>query len=75
MPGMNIDGPSLLLSLALGAVGFVLTVYGKRMGRLPHLMAGLVLMIFPYFAPSILITLVIALVALGGLGFAVRSGL
>lgn len=70
-----VSGLAFLISLGLGAIGFVLAYYGKRLSRPPHLMAGLVLMIFPYFAPNVLITLVVGFVVMGALGFAVRAGL
>ncbi len=38
-----------MLSLLFGAVGMGLFMYGKKTGRIPHLAAGLSLMICPYF--------------------------
>ncbi|HJZ74942.1 MAG TPA: hypothetical protein VKE51_24575, partial [Vicinamibacterales bacterium] len=47
-------------SLIPGGVGFVLFVYGKKQGRWPQMVAGLLLMVYPYFATSL-----VSLVATG----------
>ena len=52
----------MLLSLSPGGVGFVLFVYGKKQQRWPQLLAGLAMMVYPYFA-----TTVTTLVAVGAL--------
>jgi hypothetical protein len=71
---MNFDPTWLFLSLIPGGIGFVLFVYGKKQQRWPHLVAGLALLVYPYFTDS-----VIALVAVGiaiglGLFVAIRAG-
>lgn len=50
---MKFDGASLAVSFLTSSVGFVAFYYGKKMRRMPQMMAGLLLMIFPYFAPNI----------------------
>lgn len=49
---MSLDSTWLFLSLISGGVGFVLMVYGKKQGRWPQLVAGLLLMVYPYFATT-----------------------
>jgi hypothetical protein len=49
---VEMDSTSLMLSLLFGAVGTALFLYGKKAGRIPHLAAGLSLMICPYFIPN-----------------------
>jgi len=49
---MNLDPTALLLSLIPGGAGFVLFVYGKKQQRWPQLVAGLVMMVYPYFATT-----------------------
>ena len=44
----------LFVSLIPSAVGFVLFVYGKKQERWPQMAAGLLLMVYPYFATSLL---------------------
>ncbi len=46
---MDFDPLDLLLSLIPSGAGFVLFVYGKKQQRWPHLIAGLLLMVYPYF--------------------------
>lgn len=71
---MPFDPTWLFVSLILGGIGFVLFVYGKKQGRWPHLAAGLLLMVYPYFTPGL-----VSLVATGAaivfvLWYAVRLG-
>ena len=48
-----------------GLIGLGLFVYGKRQRRAPHLAAGVVLMVYPYFVPGVALMLVIAGAILG----------
>ena len=57
----------MLLSLIPSGVGFGLFVYGKKASRWPQLVAGLVLMVYPYFTESV--------AALVGVGVLVGVGL
>ena len=71
---MSFDPTWLFLSLIPSGIGFVLFVYGKKQERLPHMLAGIVFSIYPYFAPTITSMIGIG-VALGvGLWLAVRAG-
>ena len=58
---MSFDPTWLFISLIPSGIGFVLFVYGKKQGRWPQLVAGLLLMVYPYFTSSL-----ISLVAAGG---------
>jgi len=49
----------------IGLIGLGLFVYGKRQRRAPHLAAGVVLMVYPYFVPGVALMLVIAGAILG----------
>jgi hypothetical protein len=71
---MSFDATSLFASLLVSAVGFVLLTYGRRMSRPPHLLAGLVLLVYPYFVAGPLLMLVIAGALIGALWLAVRLG-
>jgi hypothetical protein len=71
---MEIDGNALLLSLAIGTVGLACFVYGKRQGRLPQMIAGAVLTIFPYFVPNLIAMAAIAVLVVALLWLAVRLG-
>jgi hypothetical protein len=71
---MDIDATWLFMSLIPSGVGFVLMAYGRKQGRWPHAIAGVLLTIYPYFTSS-----ATALVGVGaaiglGLYFAVQAG-
>jgi uncharacterized membrane protein len=71
---MTLDPTWLFVSLIPGGVGFVLLVYGKKQQRWPHVVAGLLFMVYPYFTAS-LVSLVAAGAAIGFLlWYAVRLG-
>jgi hypothetical protein len=48
-----IDVTWLIVSLLPSGAGYVLFTYGRKMSRFPQLLAGLALMIYPYFTGSI----------------------
>ena len=50
---MNFDPTWLIVSLIPGGVGFVLFVYGKKQQRWPHLAAGVLFMVYPYFTSAV----------------------
>ena len=60
---MSLDATWLLLSLIPSGIGFVLFVYGKKQDRWPQLAAGVAMMVYPYFATSV--------VSLVGVGVAI----
>ena len=57
---------SLITSIFVSGAGFVLFSYGKKMQRLPQMLCGVVMLVFPYFVPDPLLMIGIAL-GLGGL--------
>ncbi len=71
---MTIDPTWLFLSLIPSGIGFVLFVYGKKQGRLPQLVAGLLLMVYPYLATNTTTLVVGGGVISIGLWFAIRLG-
>jgi len=71
---MSFDPTWLFLSLIPSGIGFVLFVYGKKQQRWPHMVGGLALLIYPYFALTVA-TLVGVGAAIGAaLWYAVRLG-
>ena len=64
----------LFLSLFPSGLGFVLFVYGKKQQRWPQLIAGLLFMVYPYFATSVTMLVAIGALLGGGLWFALRLG-
>jgi len=71
---MSFDAPSLLASLLVSSVGFVLLSYGKKMSRPPQLLLGLLMSVYPYFIPNAIVMLAICALLLGLLWFAVKQG-
>jgi len=69
-----LDATWLFLSLIPGGIGFVLLVYGKKQGRWPHIAAGALLTVYPYFATSVASLVLIGAAICGALWFAVRVG-
>jgi hypothetical protein len=72
---MDLEPSSVIASLIVSSIGFVVLVYGKRQQRVPHVIVGLVLMGFPYLVPDVRVMASIAAAALLGLWLATRLGL
>jgi len=71
---MTLDPTWLFFSLIPGGIGFELCVYGRKQQRWPHVVGGVLLMVYPYFTLGL-----VSLVAVGaGIGlalwYAVRQG-
>lgn len=71
---MSFDPAALLLSLVMGGIGFVLLVYGRKQERWPQLVAGLVLMVYPYFVSGVAALVGIGVAICAALWLAVRAG-
>lgn len=71
---MDFSAGSLFVSFLVGGVGFVALTYGKRQRRLPQMVVGAALMVFPYFVSSTPLTLLIATVLLALMWGAIRAG-
>ena len=48
----NLDPGSILMSILVSGVGFVFFSYGRKQSRFPQMLAGVILMIYPYFIPN-----------------------
>lgn len=71
---MDFSPSSLFASLLVSTIGFVLFRYGRKQERAPQMVAGVVMMVGPYFTASALFTGVLGAAALGGLWWALRIG-
>jgi hypothetical protein len=71
---MDLDPNLLMLSLVPSGIGFVLFAYGRKQHRPPHLLCGLILLVYPYFAGSVLTLVGGSLVIGGGLYLMLRLG-
>ena len=71
---MDLDAGSLIASFVIGSIGLIAFMYGKRQGRFPQMVVGLVMMLYPYFVPNVAIMGIVAVVLLAGLWLSVRLG-
>lgn len=71
---MGFDANAFLLSMLISGIGFVAFAYGKKVSRLPQMVAGVTLMAFPYFVSNIWLMLGIAVTVVGAMGVAIRAG-
>ena len=71
---VDFDANALFASFIVGGIGFVAFVYGKKQGRVPQMLAGLILMVFPYFVSNLALMGGIAATVLGLLWLVVRLG-
>ena len=71
---MSLDPIVLFLSIVVGSVGLALFIYGKKNARLPQLIVGLALMVFPYFTSTAAPLAGIAGLLVVALWWAVRAG-
>ena len=71
---MNLSFNSLMASMLVGSVGFVALSYGWKQRRLPQVITGIVLMVYPYFVPNVAVMLLIAAGVLGAMALAIRLG-
>lgn len=69
---MDITATGLCVALLLGALGTGLFVYGKKQQRLPQLLAGIALMVFPGLVQDALWMTVVGAVILGLMALALR---
>ena len=56
---MSFDPMTLLLGFVFGTFGFALFRWGKKQGRMAHMVGGIALMVAPYFCSGALSTAVV----------------
>ena len=71
---MSFDPAWLFLSLIPSGIGFVLFVYGKKQERMPHMLAGILFTVYPYFTSSIVALVGVGAIVGTALWMAVRAG-
>lgn len=72
---MNLEPDYLLASLAVSCIGFVLFRYGRSQHRGSFTVAGIALLVYPYFVTSVPWMLALAPIVLLLLWAATRMGL
>lgn len=68
------DLESIVAGFFVSGVGYVLFSYGRKLSRVPQMLGGLLLMVFPYFVPSVIWMLLIAALLCALIWVAVRMG-
>jgi hypothetical protein len=71
---MNFDPTWIFLSLIPSGIGFVLFMYGKKQERWPQMIAGVLLMGYPYLATTVLSLTVVGVAIGAGLWLAIQMG-
>jgi hypothetical protein len=71
---MSLQPGWIFASLAVSSIGFVLLNYGRKLRRAPHAVAGVLMLIYPYFVPAVVPMLLIAAGVAGLLWLTVRLG-
>jgi hypothetical protein len=71
---MDLSAGPMIASLLVSLVGFAILWYGRKQQRVPHIVAGLLMMVFPYFISNALLIVGIGALLGGGLWLAVRFG-
>jgi hypothetical protein len=66
------DTNTILLSLLFGAVGMAFLMYGKKMAALVPMLAGVALIVVPYFISNLIILALVGL-ALTAVPFVLRT--
>jgi hypothetical protein len=71
---MDLSASSLFSSLLVSTIGFALFLYGRKQGRPPHLIGGLVMMLYPYFVPGALLMIGLGALIAGAVWLAAKRG-
>ncbi len=72
---MDLSASSLFANILVSTVGFGFFLYGKKQRRVPQLVTGVVLMVYPYFVNGAIAMLAIGAGIVAALWIAVRRGL
>jgi hypothetical protein len=67
-------GTWLYVSLIISAIGFGLLAYGRKQARMPQLVVGLLLLVYPYFITAMTPMLIVGGALLAILFVVVRLG-
>ena len=72
--GVDLSLSGIVASFVVSSVGYVLFHYGRKCARVPQLVSGLALMIFPVFVPGAAWMLGIATAVVALLWVGLRTG-
>jgi hypothetical protein len=71
---MDLSAGSLFLNLLVSAVGGGFFLYGRKQNRMPPLIGGIVLSIYPYFISNLWLMAGIGVAIVLGIWGAIRAG-
>jgi len=57
---MGFDMGWLFASLIVSSVGYILFHYGRKLGRAPQIVAGIAMMVYPYFVHNVIVLIAVA---------------
>ena len=72
--GLNLNMGSILIGVFISMIGSAVVLYGRKEVRVPHIAAGVILIIFPYFVSIWWLAILIAAIILASLSLASRLG-
>jgi hypothetical protein len=71
---VDLDLNTVLLGGFISLIGAALLMYGRKEVRIPHIVVGLILIVYPYFVGNLVATVAIAAALVGGLALASKLG-
>lgn len=71
---MDLSLGTLVVGIFISLIGVAVLIYGRKEARVPHMIAGLLLIVFPYFVGQWWLAIVIAAVILAALAIISRLG-
>jgi hypothetical protein len=71
---VGFDVNTILLGGVISLVGMALLMYGRKSTRIPHMVVGLILIVYPYFVGNLFATIAIAVALIGALALVSRLG-
>lgn len=72
---MDFSFEYLFASMLIGTIGFSLFIYGKKQQRIPQIVTGIALMVYPYFIENVWWMWGIGGSLIAGLWIATKNGL
>jgi hypothetical protein len=72
--GLDLSMGNLVVGIFISMIGAALLLYGRKEVRVPHIVAGLILMVFPYFVGIWWLAILIAVIIIAGLSVVSRLG-
>jgi hypothetical protein len=71
---VNLSPGWIVASLIISSIGLILLNYGRKFRRIPQILVGLAMLIYPYFVPGVLANVLVSVGLCAVLWIAVRLG-